>query len=202
MRPHSRCIPRLRERLREETARAILDAAEQEFAAGGVHATRMESIAARAGVAVGTLYNHFADRDALVAALARSRRESLVARVDAALAEVEGRPVLDQIRAFLRAIAEHARVHGRYLAVMVQAGEGPGRPRPPSTLLRELASRADALVARGVASGELRPDRGGVFGLGLVGVARAVLLRNVERDEGFEGAVDGIADLFLRGAQR
>jgi AcrR family transcriptional regulator len=195
-------VPRLRERLREETARAILDAAEQEFAADGLHGARMEAIAARAGVAVGTLYNHFADRDALVAALARSRRQDVLALVDAALAGTQGRPIAERLRAYLRAIAEHARAHGRFLAVLVQAGEGPARPRPPATLLRELAARADALVAEGAAAGELRGDDEGLFGLALVGMARAVLLRTLEREEGFERAVDAIAEVFLRGTRR
>jgi AcrR family transcriptional regulator len=53
--------PRLRERLREEAARAILAAAEEVFATDGLQA-RMERIAEQAGVAVGTLYNHFEDR--------------------------------------------------------------------------------------------------------------------------------------------
>src|SRR5512140_1582670 len=94
--PHAR----LRDRLREETSRAILAAAEDVFASDGLSA-RMESIAAHAGVAVGTLYNHFEDRKALVAALVRSRREALVARIDGALADVRGEPVSAQLRAYL-----------------------------------------------------------------------------------------------------
>ncbi len=205
MKPASR-LPRpprrLRDRLRAETARAILEAAEQEFASEGMHGARMERIAARAGVAVVTLYNHFQDREALLAALARSRRESVLARIDAALAEAGEAPFADRLRAFLRAIADHARAHGAFLAVLVQSGEGPARPRPPPTLVRELARRADDLVAGGVAAGELRPDEAGIFGLALVGMARAVLLRTVERAEGFERAPDAILDLFLRGAGR
>jgi len=64
---------RLRDRLREEANRAILTAAEEVFSEEGLGA-RMEQIAARAGVAVGTLYNHFQDRGALVNALACSTK--------------------------------------------------------------------------------------------------------------------------------
>src|SRR5512138_2747814 len=93
-------VQRLRDRLREEYGRAILAAAEEVFAEDGLHAARMERIASRAGVAVGTLYNHFADKEALLAALARSRREGLFARVDASLAGVDGRPIAEQLHAF------------------------------------------------------------------------------------------------------
>jgi AcrR family transcriptional regulator len=192
---------RLRDRLREETARAILEAAEAVFAEDGLHAARMERIAARAGVAVGTLYNHFRDKDALVRSLARSRREALLLRVDDALAGAAGKDVRTRLRAFLAAVAAHAREHGRFLTVLVQAGEGPARLRPPRTLIADLVARADRIVADGVASGDLRPDRANVFGLALVGMARAVLIRSMEGGAQDDPS-DAILDLFLEGAAR
>jgi AcrR family transcriptional regulator len=193
--------PRLRDRLREETARAILSAAEEVFAADGIGA-RMEAIAARAGVAVGTLYNHFEDRRALVAALVRSRREALLSRVDAALAAARRDGPTAELRAYLGAVEEHARAHGPLLAVLIQAGEGPGEARPPKTLLQDLVRRVDAIVARGVAAGELRPDGAKVFGLALVGMTRAVLVRALEGGAEPGEASAAILDLFLRGASR
>jgi AcrR family transcriptional regulator len=193
--------PRLRDRLREETARAILAAAEDVFAADGIGA-RMEAIAARAGVAVGTLYNHFEDRRALVAALVRSRREALLARVDAALEAAHGEPAAAQLRAYLAAVEEHARAHGGLLTVLIQAGEGPGEARPPKNLHQDLVRRVDAVVARGIAAGELRPDGAKVFGLALVGMTRAVLVRALEGGAAPGEATDAILDLFLRGTAR
>src|SRR5512138_1426078 len=197
----SHTAARLRDRLREETARAILEAAEAVFAEDGLHTARMERIASRAGVAVGTLYNHFRDKDALVRSLARSRREALLQRVDEALAAAAGKDVRERLRAFLGAVAAHAREHGRFLSVLVQAGEGPGRLRPPRTLIAELVARADRIVADGVASGDLRPDRASVFGLALVGMARAVLIRSIEGGVA-DDPTDAILDLFLDGAGR
>ena len=193
--------PRLRDRLREETSRAILAAAEEVFASDGLQA-RMERIAEQAGVAVGTLYNHFEDRAALVRSLVRSRREALLSRIDAALAEARGAPVEAQLRAFFAAVEEHARVHGRLLSVLMQGGEGPGQARPPKTLLEELSRRASAIVARGVASGELRADRAKVFGPALVGIARVVLVRVLEGGSEPGETAAAIVELFLRGAAR
>ncbi len=190
---------RLRDRLREETSRAILEAAEAVFAEDGLHAARMERIASRAGLAVGTLYNHFEDKGALIRCLVRSRRGALLARVDAAV-EAAPRRSAARVRAFLGAVAEHARAHGGFLAALVQAGEGPGRARPPRSLHAELAARADRIVAQGVAAGELRPDPAKVFGLALVGMARAVLMRAI--DEPGDAAIEAVVDLFLEGAGR
>jgi AcrR family transcriptional regulator len=190
---------RLRDRLREETARAILAAAEDVFASDGLGA-RMEAIATHAGVAVGTLYNHFEDRKALVAALVRSRREALLSRVDAALAAARGEATAGELRAYLAAVEEHARAHGPLLAVLMQAGEGPGEARPPKTLHADLVRRVNAVVARGVEAGELRPDRAEVFGLALVGMTRTVLVRALEGGAAPGEATDAILDVFLHGA--
>ncbi len=193
--------PRLRDRLREETARAILAAAEEVFATDGLQA-RMERIAEQAGVAVGTLYNPFEDRAALVRSLVRERRGALLSRVDDALAAVRDAPVEAQLRAFFSAVEEHARAHGRLLSVLIQGGEGPGQARPPKTLHDELARRAGASVARGVARGELREDRASVFAPALVGIARVVLLRVLEGGGEPGETAAAIVDLFLRGAGR
>ena len=202
MRHHSHHPPpRLRDRLREEAGRAILAAAEEVFAAEGLQA-RMERIAEQAGVAVGTLYNHFEDRAALVQSLVRSRREALLSRVDASVAAAKDGTVERQLVAFFSAVEEHARVHGRLLSVLMQSGEGPGQARPPKTLLEDLARRASAIVERGVASGELREDRAKVFAPALVGVARVVLVRVLEGASGPGETVAAVVELFLRGAAR
>jgi AcrR family transcriptional regulator len=192
---------RLRERLREATADAILAAAEGVFAEEGLHAARMEQIAARAGVAVGTLYNHFEDKDALVRTLVVTRRRDLIERLDAALAGADALPFDAQLRRFLGAVFAHAAQHGALLAALVQAGEGPARPG--YGVLKALHERADALMARGVAAGALRADRADVLGLAFVGIARVFFLRALhDRGGGVsEAEAASLVDLFLRGAR-
>ena len=75
----------MRERFRREVATAIAAAAEAVFAEEGVHSAHVGHIAKRAGVAVGTLYNHFEDRDALLAALLRERGEELASAFRSAI---------------------------------------------------------------------------------------------------------------------
>src|SRR5439155_24611613 len=78
-------VQKLRSRQREEAGRAMMAAAEQVFAARGLSGASMNEIAARAGVAVGTLYNHFQDREALLEALLDARRAELKDRLDASV---------------------------------------------------------------------------------------------------------------------
>jgi AcrR family transcriptional regulator len=191
--------PRLRERLREEAGRAILAAAEEVFAEQGLAGARMEQVAARAGVAVGTLYNHFRDRDALLAAVRRSRREALLARVDDALARTRGEPVEPRLRAFAAAVLEHGREHGRFLAALVQAGEGPARgTRPGESLVAALVSRAEGVLAEARRRGEVRPG-GPAQALAFVALTRAALLHALEAPGGDDEAA-AMVELFLRGA--
>ncbi|GAA3979742.1 TetR/AcrR family transcriptional regulator [Streptomyces marokkonensis] len=60
----------------------ILEVAEQFFAEQGISGS-MDAIAKRAGVGPGTLYRHFPNREALLAALLQARDEQLEARRDA-----------------------------------------------------------------------------------------------------------------------
>ena len=72
----------LRDRLRQSTRDAILAAAATTFNGRDANAVRMEDIAAAAGVAVGTLYNYFRDRNALVAAVLQARTQGLLDALD------------------------------------------------------------------------------------------------------------------------
>src|SRR5437762_5399820 len=61
---------------------AILAAALDEFSARGFAATRLEDVARRAEVAKGTIYLHFADKEALFQELVRAMLGPLVASLD------------------------------------------------------------------------------------------------------------------------
>lgn len=59
----------LKEQWRQARAELILDEAEKLLAEKGYHDTAIDEIAARAGVAKGTLYQHFSSKEALILAL-------------------------------------------------------------------------------------------------------------------------------------
>lgn len=59
----------LKAQWRQARAELILDEAEKLLVEKGYHETAIDEIAARAGVAKGTLYQHFASKEALIQAL-------------------------------------------------------------------------------------------------------------------------------------
>ena len=151
--------PKLRDRLREATRAAILDAAEAVFATEGLETARVEDIAAKAGVAVGTVYNYFGDRRALRDALLESRRESLLARVDEVVDEAAEAPFRDALDAFIRTVLEHFEKHGAVFQLLLE--EEIARYRPGTarrSTMRELVARAEKLCRRGVTDRVLRGD--------------------------------------------
>src|ERR1700689_697527 len=65
---------------------AILDAALDEFSARGFAAARLDDVAKRAGVAKGTIYLHFADKESLFQELVRFQLYPVLGTFEAALA--------------------------------------------------------------------------------------------------------------------
>src|SRR5438552_14452213 len=113
-------VQKLKERFRDETFGVIMAAAEEVFARPGLHGAHMAEIAARAGVAVGTVYNHFNDREALLGALLDARRKELVARLDRNLAAVAGQRFAEQLDALVRGLLEHFEAHRPFLSILNQ----------------------------------------------------------------------------------
>lgn len=89
-----------------ETVRAILEAAARILATEGPDALTTNHIAKVAGVGIGSLYQYFPTRDAVVAALVDARLDEDRVAVAEALAPLVGAPVRDQIRAVVRLLLD------------------------------------------------------------------------------------------------
>lgn len=77
------------------TRAALLAAAAREFSAGGYAATTAKSIAARAGVATGSFYQYFLNKDAALRELAASRAASTLASTVGAVEAAADAPLPD-----------------------------------------------------------------------------------------------------------
>lgn len=75
----------------KRTREALLAAGEAEFSENGYAAATTKSIASRAGVATGSFYQYFVDKDALLHELARTRNQRVAAEVLAVLDVEPGR---------------------------------------------------------------------------------------------------------------
>ena len=200
-----------RDRLRESTRDAILNAAATAFNEGGASVVRMEDIALGAGIAVGTLYNYFRDRQALVASLLQSRTQQLLDALDAASnagARVEtptAANVGEELHQFVVTLVAHWDAHRVLLALMVddllQRGADATAVNRQHTVATQLMARAQKLMARGIEAGVLRPADTSIYAAMLLGMVRGVVERSLVRGEsGFAHQSHEIVRVFVRGA--
>lgn len=138
--------------LRADAARnreALLTAAEEEFAARGLDAS-IADIARRAGVAKGTVFRHFATKEALATAIAARHAEELTALARRLRAEP------DPEAALLEFLTEAAgRLQRRRVAVLMTV------PAPGSELARlqrQVHDEVVLLVDKARDAGAVRPD--------------------------------------------
>ena len=96
--PKSRRAAKPRAARQVERREAILAAALEEFSASGFAATRLDDVARRAGVAKGTIYLYFRDKESLFQELVRAMLGPLVRTIEAApMADLSARAVAEAI---------------------------------------------------------------------------------------------------------
>ena len=147
------------ERAAERRA-AIIEAALDEFIARGFAATRLDDVAKRAGVAKGTIYLHFTDKEALFQELVRTALVPLIGRL------MTAPPAGGSVRAIARGVRRDLRARGggtrRGDIVRLIMAEGARFPALAEFYYREVVSRGmagmRALLELGIARGEIRNE--------------------------------------------
>lgn len=99
-----------------ETVRAILVAAARIFEADGIEAATTDRIAARAGISVGSLYQYYPNKDAILVALAHCHLLEAAAALAPGLEALEQQPPLDDallplVRLTVELHATRSRLH-------------------------------------------------------------------------------------------
>src|SRR5882757_1097703 len=88
------------------TVKAIIEATAQVLVAIGYERATTDTIAARAGVSIGTLYQYFSNKESLVAALIKNHVDEIMRTVEAALAEAADAPLESALQAMIHAGVE------------------------------------------------------------------------------------------------
>jgi AcrR family transcriptional regulator len=151
-------VPSNRAERAAERREAIVQAALEEFIARGFTATRLDDIAKRAGVAKGTIYLHFKDKESMFEELIRTAIVPLVGRLTGPPAL--GASIRDTIERFAQTFIEEIVSTPRGDIVRLIIAEGPRFPAVADFYYREVISRGlagmRALIELAVARGEIR----------------------------------------------
>ena len=148
-------VPNLRERGRLETRRRLIEAGKTLFARQGFARTRATDISREAGVAVGTLYVHFTDKEALL-------REILfqgfgeIHTVVRRITEAEYATVRESERAHAEALVGYAAEHPALFQIMFSTEVT--TTAAGAELLEFVTAHQEQRLREGMAEGYFRAD--------------------------------------------
>jgi len=176
---------------RQATRERIVTAALDQVADGKYASAGVQQVAARAGVAVGTVYRYFPSKGDLFAeAFRRAAQREL--DVVIAVSEADGRPTVERIGASVEAFARRA-LAGPVLAYALLAE--PVDPAVEAERLRFRTGYRDAfadVLDDGVRDGELRPHDTRTVAAALVGALGEALVGPLSAANGHQAANEAL----------
>jgi AcrR family transcriptional regulator len=147
------------QRRKDARAPEILEAALACFAQKGFAATRLDDIAARAGITKGTIYLYFDSKQALFEALARQSIGQQLDAVKIQLAAFTGSST-DLLRLVLTTMGHFAMTSDRVVLPRLVLAEAANFPQLAEFWRREIIERGlgifSSIIQRGIEAGEFR----------------------------------------------
>src|SRR5687767_2213713 len=203
-------VPRSKEEVVQEYRIAsIQDATMRVIARKGMAAATMQEIAEEAGVAKGTIYLYFRDRDELVERTFETAMEKLFVRADEALDR--DIPFEDKLRAVMSAQLEFFSQNREFFRLYLSLRMPEGTPaqqrrqqRACHPRYRQRIDKLSAVLSQAIERGELReidPDRLALF---IIEGSTAVILERLsEKTSPAENAdVELLVGLILDGIRK
>ena len=201
----------MRDAVREESRaayrEAILTAAERAFGRLGFHDSKMADIAAEAGVAAGTVYNYFKNKDEVFASILQRGQEQVRAHQEG---HAEVADPIERTRLRLRDTLAYLEVHGVLFGIFIRLGgftdffQKRALEDQCEHSYTHGVNRTQAVIREGVSRGQLRGDIAieDLTAL-LMGLCDATIFSwsRAGCPPGLPARADTIIELFLRGAQ-
>jgi AcrR family transcriptional regulator len=164
------------------TVEAIFEASARILQRHGVSAFNTNAVAALAGVSVGTLYQYFGDKDAILIAMARRELDEALASVVSGLRSKRGAPDVEPARAAVRAVLKAFGGRQRFRKVLIETliarGMSEELSRPVELVAQAIAGRLREGADNGVS--EISAVRLFVLTRAVIGVVRAAVMEQSE----------------------
>jgi TetR/AcrR family fatty acid metabolism transcriptional regulator len=191
----------------QDTKERIRRAAVHVFSREGFDRTSVKSIAEEAGVAVGTIYNHFRDKDDLLISIFEEEFDQRMTFLE----ELRRArlPVRDQVQRLLEDHFGRAREHKDLAELLLyeRFHRGGRLQKRIVPLQREIVERIAEILRAGIDEGWIRPCHPKVVAQALFDLVQTmtacwVLSDPGEADEIFAAAPKELADLMWKGLRR
>ena len=190
---------------------AILDAGELVFTERGFNGARIQDIAARAGIGVGTVYNHFRQKEDVLCALVDERTDALLAQLDPPPDGDTG-DFAARLTARLERMFRYVESHRGFFFLAISCGlMGTANSETSRALgakgrrrIGRFPAALKTLVEEGISAGDLKDIDADHLAAFLAGTIRAFTLGALVMDENARLApqVPVVVRLFLHGAAR
>lgn len=188
----------------KETKDRIRTAAVRVFARDGFDRSNVRSVAEEAGIAVGSIYNHFESKDALLISIFKEEFSHRIALVDRLKASQE--PVHDQVECLLHDHFDRAREHRELAELLLYERFHRGsRVREQIVALqRVVIDRIAEILEQGIEQGWVRPCHPRVVAQALFDLVQTmtacwVLGDPTDAEQTFAAAPKELADLMWKG---
>ncbi|WP_107658447.1 TetR/AcrR family transcriptional regulator [Nocardia suismassiliense] len=176
----------------------ILEAAVRVFARKGFATSRIEDVAAEAGIAKGSVYLYFDSRDALLAGVFDSYAESS----GQALAELGDGTALDRLTRLIHGTVEMLAAHPDHARVLLDVWAS-NPPLDMASVYREYRAAVADLLRQAQADGELRPGIGEPHAAVVVGAIEGCLVQAlVDPQVPLRELADPIVQICVEGIRR
>ena len=200
--------PKRWNRRKVERGPEILEAALASFAEKGFAATRMDDIAARAGISKGTIYLYFDSKDAVFKALARGSIGAQLAAVRAHVNAFQGSSA-ELLRFVLGTMGHFLSTSDRVVLVRVLLAEAGNFPELAEFWRREIVDQGlgllESIVQRGQARGEFRtvpPEHAARLCMApmlVIALWRTIFAQFDTEPYDYQGLIDAHLGTLLRG---
>lgn len=198
----SETLPDPRKRPRQArsvaTFEAILEAAARILESLGFAGFNTNAVAELAGVSIGSLYQYFPSKDALIVELIRCERTKLSSRIVEAIQQSDAADLKDKLKLIIQAAVQHQLSRPQLARTLEFASELIGKDFEESQLQHELETMiSDLFIHSGISHSQTAAQDVIALSKGMInaaGIARESDLRNLQQR--VEKAVFGYLELY------
>ena len=189
----------IRRKLREHVSDTILGAAEEVAIENGLGGLTIAAVADRAGVAVGTLYNYFPDRDAIITELFKDRRAAIAPLIAAAFTDTKHLPFEHRLREFVRRLMVAFQSYEPFLRIANLADRDGGKANRNTALAAQTVAALEKIMREGARSKFFPSARAPIYARLMHGALRSMFQWRLSEKHPFTADGDLVVDTFLRG---
>jgi AcrR family transcriptional regulator len=191
----------LRDKLKETTREAILEAAVAVIISGSGE-IRMEDIAEKAGVAIGTLYNYFDNRQMLIDTIIERRRNTADSYIRKSLEQTKDQHISTRLENLFQTLFNFLERHRTVTHHSLQLKETNTTNSGRRSLMDMLNDYVREMLQSALERKEIRPEYMEIYPMVISGYLRGFLTNTDDgKETGFSpGLSRKLAEMFLAGA--